>query len=82
MFKQILLAIDQLLNTLIGGMADETLSARAHRQHRKGRSLLRNVINALFFWQEDHCGESYAAEFAREHLPKAYSAQLPADTQY
>ena len=29
--KQFLIAADQLANTLIGGYADETLSARAHR---------------------------------------------------
>lgn len=32
MLKQLLIAIDQVLNALLGGMADETLSARAHRQ--------------------------------------------------
>lgn len=29
--KQIAIAFDQLLNAMLGGMADETLSARAHR---------------------------------------------------
>ena len=29
--KQFLIAIDHLANTLVGGYADETLSARAHR---------------------------------------------------
>lgn len=76
---QVLIAFDQLLNALLGGMADETLSARAHRQHRKGRSAMRNLINAIFFWQEDHCGMAYASEFARKHLPSVYSGSLPPD---
>ena len=34
---QILIALDQLANTLIpGGWADETLSSRAHRMREKG----------------------------------------------
>lgn len=76
---QVLIAFDQLINALLGGMADETLSARAHRQHRKGYSTARNAINALFFWQDDHCGMAYASEFARKHLPFIYSSDLPPD---
>lgn len=30
------IAIDQLVNVLLGGLADETLSARAHRMRLKG----------------------------------------------
>lgn len=37
---QFLIALDQLANTLIGGMADETLSARAHRMRSKGQRIL------------------------------------------
>lgn len=33
--KQFLIALDQLANTLVGGYADETLSARAHRDAHK-----------------------------------------------
>lgn len=33
--QQFLIAADQLINTLLGGMADETLSARAHRMRTK-----------------------------------------------
>lgn len=76
---QVLIAFDQLINAMLGGMADETLSARAHRQHRRGNSLARNLINAIFFWQRDHCGESFASEFARKHLPRTYSVELPPD---
>ena len=37
--KQVAIAFDQLINTLLGGYADETLSARAHRMRVK-KSLL------------------------------------------
>ena len=33
---------------------------------------LRNFINELFFWQDDHCREAYAAELQRKQLSKEY----------
>lgn len=70
---QILVALDQLANTLMGGMADETLSARAWRNHLKGRrSWPVKFIDALFFWQKDHCREAYESEVERKQLPAGY----------
>ena len=66
--KQIAIAFDQLLNALLGGMADETLSARAHRTG----SVLEPLIDALFFWQVAHCFESYISEKRRQQLPPEY----------
>lgn len=71
--KNILLAIDQLANTLIGGHADETISARAWRmQHKRGWRLTRKVIDKLFWWEPNHCYQSYVSERGRLHLPKEY----------
>ena len=54
------LALDQLLNAILGGWPDESLSARAYRWDRDGkRSWPKKVINALFFWMKDHCKSSY-----------------------
>ena len=73
---QFLIAIDQLLNTLIpGGYADETLSARAHRMRVKGQPYwgwLARAINLLFFWQDDHCHGAWLEETRRRQLPDAY----------
>lgn len=64
-----LIWLDQGLNVFIGsGFCDETLSAMAHR---KG-GWRRDVINGLFFWQEDHCEASYYSEIERRHLPAEY----------
>lgn len=71
---QVAIAEDQSWNARTGGMADETLSARAHRMHVKGRrSWPRNLINAAFFWQKDHCFEAYMSEMQRKHLPADYT---------
>ncbi len=70
---QVLIALDQLINTLIWGMADETLSARAHRHALKGdRKWPEKVINTLFFWQPDHCRQAYESELERTQVPKEY----------
>ena len=70
--KQILIAIDQLANTLLGGMADETLSARAWRT----QSAIHKAIDAIFFFDRQgpkrHCQLSYESELLRLQLPGAY----------
>lgn len=81
MFKQLLIAIDQVLNVLLGGLADETLSARAHRMRMKRQKYwgwTADFIDLLFFWQKDeqgkrnHCERSYESEISRRHLPDHY----------
>lgn len=70
--KQIAIACDQLLHTLIGGMADETLSAAAWRWHSTGvRSWPNALINRLFM-DESHCYLAYLAEVKRKQLPISY----------
>lgn len=67
---QVLLALDQLANTLLGGYADESLSSRAWRHHVDGsRSWPRWVIDHIFFWQEEHCKTAWESELERSHLP-------------
>ena len=70
-YLQVLIALDQLVNTFFGGMADETMSSRAHRlKVERGRKWVSVVINGLFFWQKDHCREAYESELKRAHLPE------------
>lgn len=66
--KQILIALDQLANTLIGGMADETISARAHRS---GWLRTERAIDWIFR-EPGHCANAYTSELLRKHLPKGY----------
>ena len=69
---QILIAIDQLVNTLVwagDSWADETLSARAYRM-RWHKTVA--VIDAIFFGEDQHCRNAYEAERLRRHLPPEY----------
>ena len=71
--KQVLIALDQLANTLLAGHADETLSARAYRLSRdRGRHWPRRLIDAIFFWDENHCEEAHRSELLHRHLPRQY----------
>lgn len=77
---QILIAVDQLGNTLLGGWADETISARAWRQRhkRRWRALMR-VIDAVFglLGPAEHCRLAYESEAWRRHSPPATRLQQP-----
>ena len=55
---RVALAIDQLLNVLIGnGDPRETMSSVAWRMEQEGRfwGFMRPVIDTLFFFQDNHC---------------------------
>lgn len=71
-FFYISIALDQLVNAVLGGYPDETLSARCFREHRWQRY----VIDGLFFWQAEngrgHCEQCYWYEQKRMDLPVEY----------
>lgn len=74
--KQVAIAIDQLLNTLLGGWTDETLSARMWRHRglpwwREARWL----VDKLFFRQPNHCYQSLVSELQRKQLPDDYQEE-------
>jgi len=77
----VLIAIDQLLNTILGGYPDESISARCWREQRYARY----IIDVLFFWQfrlaqesgmpdrwQGHCELCYEYEQDRNDLPEEY----------
>lgn len=69
------IAVDQLLNTLTGGMADETISSRAYRAEVKGRifgRIFRPLIDTILFFDKHHCFNAYVSELNRRHLPKDF----------
>ena len=74
-FLHILIAIDQLfwvLMTLGKGYPDETISCAAYRMEKQDKlfgRLARPFIDALFFWDKQHCRKAYLAELFRTQLP-------------
>ena len=66
--KQTLIAIDQLVNAVLGGYADETLSSRAWRMREK-RPWLYKTIDIIFWFDRNHCYESFNSERIRSQSP-------------
>ena len=71
-----MIAIDQLGNTLLGGWADETISARCHRKRHMAKwRRLGAVIDFLAlccFGQANHCEAAYNSEREMKQLPIEY----------
>ena len=49
---------------LLGGHHDVTVSARAYlnRKRSRGWYAAYRALNAVFFWQDDHCRDSWLAD--------------------
>jgi hypothetical protein len=62
---------------LLGGSTHQTTSSRAHLEWPRGR----RFINAVFFWQDDHCKASWQTEVkhAKRTLEKACIAATVKD---
>ena len=60
-FDQIQIAISRLLNTFLLGKYNEMVSSRAYRLRDQYKlwNIIRLILNCIFYWQEDHCKESY-----------------------
>lgn len=75
-WRAVLIALDQLVNALVGGMPDETISARAWRKQDTRRwRIAARVINAAFF-DADHCRVAYELEMRRAQLPAEYRTTM------
>lgn len=45
---------------LLFGHHDQTVSARCYvNRHKKGWKFFYYLINMIFFWQDDHCRDSF-----------------------
>lgn len=74
------IALDQLawvVMTLGNGSPDETISAALWRMELQGKRAgrwLRPVVDAMFFFDPDHCRNAHLAEFQKLQLPGSYRA--------
>lgn len=69
-FKAVLIALDQLGNALLGGWPDETFSSRCWRWDVDGKTAWpRKAVDLLFWFDQDHCKESFISERIGRQLP-------------
>lgn len=65
--NQVLVAIDQLVNAILGGWADETISSRSFRSYKAGKlfgRMSKTTIDSFFsiFGDHNHCERCFMAE--------------------
>jgi hypothetical protein len=78
----VLIGADQMLNVILAGYPDETISARVYRKALAGQWFwrgLRRLIDLVFFWDclrdengikiKGHCRLSAENELRRVHSP-------------
>lgn len=66
-FVRVLIIIDCVINWILAGSINETLSARAYRMQVKKQPYtgwLAGFIDSIFFWQQVHCKTSHEKEVA------------------
>lgn len=68
---EVLVGLDQLFNTVLGGWADETMSSRAFRLEEEYWfwHVVRMGIDTVFYWQTAHCFNAYISERMRSQAP-------------
>jgi hypothetical protein len=65
-FLNILIAIDQFINTIVGGDPDETISSRVGKRRDNREVFWAKVVDKIFFWQENHTIESIEVDEGKD----------------
>lgn len=76
-------SVNQLIGTILSLGAkypDETMSSYSWRLETNGRIFgvfFRPLIDALLFWEPDHCRGAWMDEKARRHMPPSMRDAAP-----
>ena len=57
--ERILITLSILLNVILGGYSNQTFSARNYMWKRQGRWNLVLVIDAIFWFDPNHCSDAW-----------------------
>ena len=67
-FLRVGIALSVLLNVLLGGPSNQTLSARNYALKRVGKPNIVWLIDSIFFWDKDHCMNSWLYWFLHRNM--------------
>lgn len=72
--NQLMYSLDCLVNTILGGYANESLSSRFYRANRDNKwyGFMKNVTDTIFFYQDNHCQTAYFRTLDRMNLPPEF----------
>lgn len=66
--KNALIALDQLVNAILGGDPDETISSRLGKRRDSAERFWAAAVDRLFFWQKNHTGRSVESDEGKDSL--------------
>lgn len=58
-FRRVAISFSILLNTLFGGRSNQTISATQYERKRQGLWNLCDVIDRIFYKEDDHCKQAW-----------------------
>lgn len=64
----VLVGLDQFVNALTGGDADETISSRVGKRRDAAERFWAAVVDKIFFWQKDHTKNSIEKDEGKDSV--------------
>ena len=74
--ERISIALSILINVILGGYSNQTFSARNYAWKKEGKLNLVWLIDTIFWFDPDHCLDSWAYWYIRKNLETSYDNNL------
>lgn len=75
-FQRVGIAISVLFNVLLGGYSNQSFSARNYAWKREDRLNIVWLIDLLFWFDQDHCMNSWLYWYTRKTLGEQYDNNI------
>jgi len=59
-FIRVITSLSVLINVILGGKSNQTISARQYDLKKRGKINLVRIIDIIFFWNSSHCMTSWS----------------------
>ncbi len=77
-FQRLGIAISVLFNVILGGYSNQSFSARNYAWKREGKPNLVWLIDIIFWFDQDHCMNSWLYWYTRKTLGEQYDNDIRA----
>ncbi len=75
-FQRLGIAISVLFNVILGGYSNQSFSARNYAWKREGKPNLVWLIDIIFWFDQDHCMNSWLYWYTRKTLGEQYDNDI------
>jgi len=75
-FQRVGIAISVLFNVILGGYSNQSFSARNYAWKREGRTNLVWIIDFLFWFDPEHCMNSWLYWYTRKTLGEQHDNDI------